>query len=486
MNLTLRTQIAVGYLVALVLMLILGIIPYRSLGSVQDTSRWVTHTYQVLHEAEATLGLFKDAEINQRGYVITGDERFLEPYREALARVPTAFGELRSLTRDNPAQQQRLSALQPVVEARLAHAAAVVQLRKTQGLEAAAAVVSEGKGRDLSEQVRRMMGEFSEVESTLLAQRIAESQQNAAQARATILYGTLGIIAVMFVVGFWIARSLTARLAAAVQQVQSAAAELQSAASEQATASTEQKAAVSEASTTLKELVATSRQMADGAKRVTGIAEETATAARTGDTTVLRAQDAINGIKRQVDQIVGHMLELGKKSQQVGSVLDLINELAEQTNILAINATIESAGAGESGRRFAVVAEEIRKLADRVGGSTKEIRSLIDDIRSSANTTVMATEDGVKSVDAGTRQFGEVTGSIRQIADRVLTTSDAAREIELGTRQQVTAVEQVSTALAGIAQASTQNETTTRQTADTAALLVQLSKGLQTLVGTAR
>ena len=125
-------------------------------------------------------------------------------------------------------------------------------------------------------------------------------------------------------------------------------------------------------------------------------------------------------LKRQVDQIVGHMLALGKKSQQVGSVLDLINELAEQTNILAINATIESAGAGESGRRFAVVAEEIRKLADRVGGSTKEIRGLIDDIRTSTNTTVMATEDGVKSVDAGTRQFGEVTGAIRQIADQVL------------------------------------------------------------------
>ena len=483
MNLTLRTQIAAGYLVALVLMMILGTIPYRSLGSVQETSDWVAHTHEVLQQAETALGLLKDAEASQRGYVITGDDRFLEPYREAVPQVQVAMSRLRELTGDNPQQQQRLAAMQPAVEARLAHAAEALELRKTQGLEAATLFISQGAGRELSEKLRRLMGEFTQSENSLLVQRTEEARLSASRARDTIVYGTLVTVVIMLIVGFWISRSLTAKLALAIQQVQSSAAQLQSASSEQATASTEQKAAISEASTTLKELVATSRQMADSAQRVTGIAEETAGAARSGDSTVMRAQDAINGIKRQVDQIVGHMLELGKKSQQVGSVLDLINELAEQTNILAINATIESAGAGDAGRRFAVVAEEIRKLADRVGGSTKEIRSLIDDIRSSANTTVMATEDGVKSVDAGTRQFSEVTGSIRQIADRVLSTTDAAREIELGTRQQVTAVEQVSTALSGIAQASAQNEMTTRQTADTAALLVQLSTGLQTLVG---
>lgn len=485
MNLTLRTQIAAGYLVALILMVILGTIPYRSLTQMEETNRWVTHTDEVLRKAEYTLGLFKDAELGQRGYVITADTKFLDPYTQAVMQVPKALADLKTATHDNPLQQTRLAEIETTATARLAHARNVIEVRDASGFDAAEKIIAEGKGRELSEQLRKMFGEFTDTELSLLADRSEKANLAAQWARKLIVYGTLGAIVAMFIAGFWISRSLTARLAAAIQQVQSSAAELQSAATEQATASTEQKAAISEASTTLKELVATSRQMADGAQRVTGIAEETGQSARAGDTTVQRAQEAINGIKRQVDQIVGHMLELGRKSQQVGSVLDLINELAEQTNILAINATIESAGAGESGRRFAVVAEEIRKLADRVGGSTKEIRSLIDDIRSSANTTVMATEDGVKSVDAGTRQFGEVTSSIRQIAERVLTSTDAAREIELGTRQQVTAVEQVSTALAGIAQASAQNETTTRQTADTAALLVQLSKGLQTLVGSA-
>src|ERR1051326_6263946 len=105
------------------------------------------------------------------------------------------------------------------------------------------------------------------------------------------------------------------------------------------------------------------------------------------------------------------MLDGGKKSQQVGGILEIINELAEQTNILAINATIEAAGAGESGRRFAVVADEIRKLADRVGASTKEIRVIVDDVRGAVNSTVMATEAGSKAVESGAGQVAEMASS---------------------------------------------------------------------------
>jgi methyl-accepting chemotaxis protein len=118
---------------------------------------------------------------------------------------------------------------------------------------------------------------------------------------------------------------------------------------------------------------------------------------------------------------------IGQKSHEVGAVLEIVSELAEQTNILAINATIEAAGADEAGKRFAVVADEIRKLADRVGGLTKNVRGLIDDVRSAVNTTAMAAETGSKGVDAGSRQFGEVASAFKQISGLVRTPTDAAR-----------------------------------------------------------
>jgi methyl-accepting chemotaxis protein len=239
---------------------------------------------------------------------------------------------------------------------------------------------------------------------------------------------------------------------------------------------------MNEITTTISELMATSRQIAESAQRVAQIAGQTAGSAKSGEGTVDIAHESISAIRRQVDLIVSHMLELGKKSQQIGAVLDIVSELAEQTNILAINATIEAAGAGEAGRRFTVVAEEIRKLADRVGGSTKEIRTLIDDVRGAVNTTVMTTESGSKAVDAGSKQFGEVASALKQIVALVSTTTEAAREIELSTKQQSTAVEQVNVAIANVAQASKETEASSGQILQTASQLTRLSGDLLRLV----
>jgi methyl-accepting chemotaxis protein len=239
---------------------------------------------------------------------------------------------------------------------------------------------------------------------------------------------------------------------------------------------------MTEIGTTIGELLATSRQIAESAQRVAHIAGQTAAAGSSGDSTVTVAHESIAAIRRQVDLIVSQMLDLGKKSQQIGAVLDIVAELAEQTNILAINATIEASGAGETGKRFAVVADEIRKLADRVAGSTKEIRTLIEDVRSAVNTTVMTTESGSKAVDTGARQFSEVAAVFRQIAELVGTTTEAAREIELSTKQQTTAVEQVNVAIVGVAQASKETEASSGQTLQTAVQLSDLSRELQRLV----
>jgi methyl-accepting chemotaxis protein len=292
------------------------------------------------------------------------------------------------------------------------------------------------------------------------------------------LLGTLSVAAI----GWFITNALSRQIGSAVGHVQSSSAELQAAANQQASSAKEQATAMNEISTTISELLATSRQIAESAQRVSQTAEQTASAARAGRGTVDVTHESISGIRRQVDQIVAHMLELGKKSQEIGTVLDIVSELAEQTNILAINATIEAAGAGESGKRFTVVADEIRKLADRVGGSTKEIRTLIDDVRSAVNTTVMATEAGSKTVDAGSRQFGDVATTFQQIAGLVTTSAEAAREIELSTKQQTTAVEQVKVAISNVAQASKETEASSGQTLETASQLASLSKDLLRLI----
>ena len=339
--------------------------------------------------------------------------------------------------------------------------------------------------------------------STAMPQRLALEQQvddfsryeqaetdaarKASTATAELYRNLLLIFAVLVVLAalllaYLLNKALNGQIGTAVQEIQSSAAQLGSTATEQATGAREQATAMSEITTTMTELLTTSRQIADSSQRVASFSRETAVAAGTSDEVVERAQDSLNTVRAQVDVIVAHMLDLGRKSQQIGGLVEVIYELAEQTNILAINANIEAAGAGESGRRFGVVADEIRKLADRVGGSARQTRGMVDDVRAAINTTVMATESGSKAVDAGARDFAEVTVSIERIRSLVTTATEAAREIELSTKQQSTAVEQVNLAVGNVAQVSRDVEMSTTQASQTAAQLARLSGRLASLI----
>jgi CHASE3 domain sensor protein len=479
---TFGRKIAAGFALAFLMLAGIGIVAYRGINSLANTSRLVTHTHEVLEHIANVLSLVQDAETGQRGYIITGDEAFLDPYQTGIASVPSVIKELRQLTADNPNQQKRIDEAEPLIAAKLAELKQTIDLRRKGNLEETTKIVHRGEGKKFMDDLRGVMTRMEREERDLLAKRAEEVGAAASSAQSTIVWGTLICLLFVTAAGFYITRSLSGQITQAVRHVESSSSELQSAANQQASGAKESSTAMNEITTTISELLATSRQIAESARRVAHVAEDTSAAARAGDQTVQKTQESVGGIKRQVDLIVTHMLDLGKKSQQIGGILEIINELAEQTNILAINATIESAGAGEAGKRFSVVADEIRKLADRVSSSTKEIRTLIEEIRAAVNTTVMATEGGTKAVDLGARQFVEVTNALNQITALLGTTTEAAREIELSTKQQSTAVEQVNVAIANVAKAAKETEVSSNQTLQTATQLSGLSRELTRLI----
>lgn len=484
MTWTFGRRLAVGFGLGFVLLAVIGAIAYRSVDVLTRTSYRVTHSHAINERLTQLLGLIGDAETGQRGFVITGNDAFLEPHNAAVAAIPGVLEELRQLTADDPEQRRRLDQVDQLITRKLAELQRTIAVRRTAGFEATAQAVAEGAGKRLMDDLRRQVAEMERDEHDRLRARAQEVEAAASGARQAIGWGTLLSLLLKAAVGLALTRALTSQVGSAVRHVQSSSTELQAAANQQVTGAKEQAAAMSEITTTITELLATSRQIAESAQRVARIAGETASSARGGDETLSRTQDSIAAMKRQVDAVVAHMVDLGRKSQQIGAILDIINELAEQTNILAINATIEAVGAGEAGRRFGVVADEIRKLADRVGGSTKDIRGLVDDVRAAVNATVMATEAGSKAVDSGSRHFNEVTASFRQIAGLVVTTSEVAREIELSTKQQATAVEQVNLAIASVSQAARETEASSAQTLQTSSELSSLSKELVRLIQT--
>lgn len=481
-NWTFGQKLSAGYAVMLLFVILTSAIAIYALRAVVESKdRVISVNAQILLDTEK-LHTDMETTISQlRGYMISPEERFLANLRTSRQDFSNLSARLRSkLVTD---EGRRL--LDAVERDALEHRRVGDQLIGLKREQAKPEAIV----RAFDEMLLPARDQFAEsmrLFATFEAQHLMEAKEAASGAASLAVNAVLAISVVTtlfaLVVAVLLSRMLSRQIGAAVGHVQSSSAELQAAASQQASGAKEQASAMAEISTTISELVATSRQIAESAQRVAKIAEQTASSARSGEGTVDKGQDAIVGIRRQIDLVVSHMLDLGRKSQEIGAVLDVVSELAEQTNILAINATIEASGAGEAGKRFAVVAEEIRKLADRVANSTKGIRTQIEDVRGAVNTTVMATESGAKAVDIGARQFTEVAAAFKQITGLVGTTTDAAREIELSTKQQATAAEQVRLAVTDVAQATQESETSSTQTLQTAAQLAGLSMDLRRLI----
>src|SRR5260370_34378627 len=158
-NWTFGRKIAAGFALSFVLLLAIGSVSYRSIGKLTSTSQWVTHTHEVLEHIAAVLSSLKDAETGQRGYVITGDEAYLEPYHTGSAEAPNVIKELRQLTADNANQQKRIDAAERLVAARLAELEQTGELRRTGDVEGTGNIVRGGEGNDLLGAVRRHTGQ---------------------------------------------------------------------------------------------------------------------------------------------------------------------------------------------------------------------------------------------------------------------------------------------------------------------------------------
>jgi methyl-accepting chemotaxis protein len=261
-------------------------------------------------------------------------------------------------------------------------------------------------------------------------------------------------------------------------ELSAAAAELQTTSQQQASGATEQASAVSEVSTTVEELGTTARQIAQAADHVAQAAQQTLEHLSNGQTAVDESIQAMERIRERMQDISARVLGLGERSQQIGEIIDLIDDISDETHLLALNAAIEAAGAGEHGRRFSVVAAEVKNLANRTLAAAKEVKGVIAEIRQATNAAVLAAEEGGKQVEAGAELSygaGQVMDTILMMAER---TAQSASEIGMATAQQQSASEQVVEAMREIAEVARQSAAGARQMAESSAMLTAIADRL--------
>jgi methyl-accepting chemotaxis protein len=267
-----------------------------------------------------------------------------------------------------------------------------------------------------------------------------------------------------------------------VEELDRSSENLVTVAMEQSSGAAQQASAVQQATTTSEEIAATSTEISANVESVEQVAEETYNAGIQGREAVKSAIDGMGQVRNKVKAIADSMLDLGRKSQKIGGIVDIIDEISEQTHLLALNAAIEAAGAGEHGKRFSVVAGEIRRLADRTVEATTQIKSLIEEIQDSTNETVLTTETGTGIVLAGSDRVDNIGDGLEGILSLVRQTKESTKEITVATQQQAAAGEQLVLTITDINDVAVQVNRSAEQVEKSVIRLKDLARRLKDLV----
>lgn len=568
------TKIASGFGLALAVFIIVGAASHHAMTQLWLAAESRRHTYSVLGLLEDPLMLLRTVEHGHRSYFVTDDESFLRQARSAGEEIHATIQLLRKETVDNPRQQQRLSALEPLIAERLDFAEETLESYRAQGQKGLALQIRVSRGAELNDAIEKVISEMKAEEQSLLNERINKADRDARTAKWTILLGSALGAALAVLAAFLITREIASplrRLTAVAERItlgdinvhvpvdartdevgaltrafdrmsrslrsmataaeQIAQGDLHSTITPQSdddalgqafnrmTANLRQQIGsmvemTHQLGVAAGQIVASTAELAATASQsAVAVAQTTATAEEVRQTALLSSQKAglvsdssqkalqnaqsgrkssadvgagMDSIRQQMDAISSSMEGLSGHSQSIGQIIATVEDLAVQSNLLAVNAAIEAAKAGEHGRGFSVVAKEVKSLSEQSRQATSQVRTILGDIQKAIASCALATERGGKVVDVGRLQTEVAGQSIQALAGSIHEAAQAATQIAASSQQQLIGVDQVASAMVSIKDASNQTLESARQLETAVRSLNDLGDRLKQIVASYR
>ncbi len=333
------------------------------------------------------------------------------------------------------------------------------------------------------------------VMATVLNRMIADPLQGLAQAAEQVAKGNLkvpialdtrkdevGLLNDAFAHMVASLRQLNQELREGINVLASSAGEILASTSQVASNAAETATAINETTTTVEEVKQTAQLSSQKARYVADTSQRAIQIAQHGRGLIDSSVKGMQTIQDRMESIADSIVKLSEQSQSIGEIISTVNDLAEQSNLLAVNAAIEAARAGEQGKGFAVVAQEVKSLAEQSKQATVQVRAILNDIQKGISAAVMATEQGSKAVETGVRQTSETGESIRLLTDSINESAQAATQIAASSQEQLVGTDQVALAMENIRQASAHNVAGSKQTEAAAQNLDGLSQKLKQLV----
>lgn len=277
-------------------------------------------------------------------------------------------------------------------------------------------------------------------------------------------------------------KTQTRDMAEAVNVLASSSNEIAATTAQLASGTEQTAVAVTETTTTADEVKQAAILSTQKARHVSELAQNASDVSQTGAKLVLETIEGIGRIREQVEYIAETIVRLSEHNQAIGDIIAAVDDLAEQANLLAVNAAIEASRAGEHGKGFIVVAQEIKSMSEQSKQATKQVRSILNDIQKASTAAVMATEKGTRAVEATVAQSASTGESIREISRSISEAAQAVIQIAASNQQQLVGMDQVVMAMTNIKQAATQNAASTRQVETTVKSLQELGRRLKDMV----
>ncbi|WNW10167.1 methyl-accepting chemotaxis protein [Pseudomonas sp. DTU_2021_1001937_2_SI_NGA_ILE_001] len=529
-KLSISQKLYLSFATVCVIIAILVAGAYRGFEQVQEATDSNLHTYQVLGDTQSALEQLINIETGMRGFVIASKDTFLEPLIAGEKVFAEKLQSLRKLTADNPEQQRRLSQLDETQKRWMNEDVnPIIALRKdltarNQPDDELDKRITAGADKAKMDSMRATLAEIKGAENQLLVKRSQHMKDAKDLALMILIWGGLAAVVLSLVMAATLARSTTARLQLAIdaataiangkldtvidtsshdelpkafdrmqkrlretiQQINQAARELVVAVQQISGASTQLSGAIHEQSTsasamaaTIEELTVSIHHVSENADEAHQIASQSGEQSKEGAQVIESTLSSMSGIAKTVQHSSAQVADLGQHSEHISSIIGVIQGIADQTNLLALNAAIEAARAGEQGRGFAVVADEVRLLAQNTGKSTKEISGMIEKIQAGVRDTVETMRSGVDEVNQGVAMAGTAGQAIIGIRDSSSKVLHVVDQISFALREQTAASQDVARSVERSAQMAEQNNQSVQELLKTSGNLNTLAAGLQ-------
>jgi methyl-accepting chemotaxis protein len=453
-------KIGFGFALGPVALLIVGIISFFTANDLLGAQRTVLGSYDIVtasHRIELDL---LNAETGQRAYLLTGDTAYLAPYNNARALLDKHLAAFALAASGDPDQEARLAAVRPLIDQKLAQLKATVDRRQAHGT---GTIGRSNRGPTMMQRIRDILTAALTTQEGIAEARYLHAQSSAEWALGMIGFGTAGMVALLVVAGVLLTRNVSGPLEDAVAALTSASAEILAGSTQQAAGVQEQAAAVTETVSTVEEISLTTESANDRAKAV---AESAVRAAENGVAGVRAVEETVAvmaDVKTRTESIANSILALAEQAQAIGEIIAVVNDVADQTNMLAFNAAIEASRAGEHGKGFGVVASEIKSLAEQSKKATVQVRQILGEIQRATNSAVIATEQGAKTVDEALRAVNQADEAIRALTEIVADSARSATQISASANQASIGMSQIQRAMRDISETTSQNLASTRQ-----------------------